>query len=187
MWSKVWENYLSIPKPQRFNRWSLGMDMWFHPTLYIGCDYLSLRGLRSNHVSKRGPRPVCNPYTVGVHKAHTISYWYAHNNLITDWIQSRAWHQTVIKCYNRFICLNPLAVSYRQFIPRKCTRFVFVLFGNRCRSIVQLRLLLCEWNNHQQYWKTNQWDGTNICCISFHTQCQWLWRHDLFHQERNGM
>ena len=49
-------NYLSIPKLQRCNRWSLGMDKWFHPTLYWACDYLSMLGLKLNHVSKSGPR-----------------------------------------------------------------------------------------------------------------------------------
>ena len=38
------------------NRWSLGMDKWFHPILYYGCNYLSMLGLKLNHVSKRGPR-----------------------------------------------------------------------------------------------------------------------------------
>ena len=48
-------NYLSIPKLQRCNRWSLGMDKWFHPKLCWTCDYLSMLGLKLNHVSKRGP------------------------------------------------------------------------------------------------------------------------------------
>ena len=55
-------NYLSVPKLQRLHRWSLGMDKLFHPTLYNGCDYLSMLGLRLNHVGKSGPRkhsPVC--------------------------------------------------------------------------------------------------------------------------------
>ena len=47
-------NYLSIPKLQRLHRWSLGMDKWFHPILYNGCNYLSMLGLKLNHVSKRG-------------------------------------------------------------------------------------------------------------------------------------
>ena len=47
-------NYLVIPKPQRLHRWSLGMGKSFHPTFYNGCDYLSLLGLKLNHVSKRG-------------------------------------------------------------------------------------------------------------------------------------
>ena len=36
------------------NRWSLGMDKQFHPTLYWACGYLSMLGLKLNHVSKRG-------------------------------------------------------------------------------------------------------------------------------------
>ena len=47
-------NYLPIPKLQRCNRWSLGMDKWFNPTLFWACDYLSMLGLKLNHVSKSG-------------------------------------------------------------------------------------------------------------------------------------
>ena len=47
-------NYLSIPKLQRCNRWSLEMDKQFHLTLCQVCDYLSMLGLKLNHVSKRG-------------------------------------------------------------------------------------------------------------------------------------
>ena len=39
-------NYLSIAKLQRLHRWSLGMDKWFHPTLYNECNYLSMLGLK---------------------------------------------------------------------------------------------------------------------------------------------
>ena len=49
-------NYLYIPKLQWLHRWSLGMDKWFHPTLYNGRNYLSMLGLKLKHVSKRGPR-----------------------------------------------------------------------------------------------------------------------------------
>ena len=34
--------------------WSLGMDKGFHPTLYDGCNYLSMLGLNLIHVSKWG-------------------------------------------------------------------------------------------------------------------------------------
>ena len=47
-------NYLSIPNLQRVHRWSLGMDKLLHPTLYNGYDYISMLGLKLNHVSKRG-------------------------------------------------------------------------------------------------------------------------------------
>ena len=33
----------------------LGMDKWFHPTLYLAYDSLSILGLELHHVSKRGP------------------------------------------------------------------------------------------------------------------------------------
>ena len=46
-------NYLSIPKLQRLHRWSLAMDKSLHPILYNGCNYLSMPGLKLNHVSKR--------------------------------------------------------------------------------------------------------------------------------------
>ena len=45
-------NYLSIPKLQWCNRWSLGMDTQFHPTIYCVCDYLSTPGFKD--VSRRG-------------------------------------------------------------------------------------------------------------------------------------
>ena len=48
--SKVGWDYLSIPKLQRFHRWSLGMDKWYHPTSYGGF----MLGFKLNHVSKRG-------------------------------------------------------------------------------------------------------------------------------------
>ena len=48
-----WNN-LSIPKLQRFNLWSLGMNKQFHPTVYRACDYFSMLGLKLTYVSKRG-------------------------------------------------------------------------------------------------------------------------------------
>ena len=47
---------MPIPKLQRLHRWSLGMDKKIHPTLYDGCNYLSMLGLKLIHISKRGPR-----------------------------------------------------------------------------------------------------------------------------------
>ena len=42
-------NYLSIPKLQRRNRWSLGMDNEFHTTIYNECNYLFMLGLKLIH------------------------------------------------------------------------------------------------------------------------------------------
>ena len=51
----MWWNYLYIPKLQRLHRCSLGMDKKFHLTLYNGCNYLSMLGLKLIHVSISGP------------------------------------------------------------------------------------------------------------------------------------
>ena len=48
-------DYLPIHKLQRYNRWSLGMDKWFHPTPYSTCNYLSMLGLQLIHVNKKAP------------------------------------------------------------------------------------------------------------------------------------
>ena len=53
-----WNN-LSICKLQRLHCWSLGMDKYFHPTLYWACDCLSMPELKLNHVSKRGHWAFC--------------------------------------------------------------------------------------------------------------------------------
>ena len=37
------------------NHWSLGIDKQFHPTLYNGCNDLSMLWLTLNNVNKRGP------------------------------------------------------------------------------------------------------------------------------------
>ena len=46
-------NYSCIPKLHRFHR--LEMINRFHPTLYTGCHYLSMYGLKLIHVSERAP------------------------------------------------------------------------------------------------------------------------------------
>ena len=45
--------YLSIPKLQRWHRWSLGMNKWLHPTLFWVCNYLSILGLKLISICKR--------------------------------------------------------------------------------------------------------------------------------------
>ena len=52
---KLWDE-ITYPL-LNFNGTSLGMNKWFHPTFYWACDYLSMLGLKLNHISKRGPKP----------------------------------------------------------------------------------------------------------------------------------
>ena len=53
-WQNNGLNYLFIPKHQRCNRWSLGMNKYFYPTLHWAYDYLSMLGLKLIHVSLQG-------------------------------------------------------------------------------------------------------------------------------------
>ena len=55
LWSRG-RNSLSIPKLQRCNHWSLGMDMYFRPIRYWTDDYLSMLRIKLDHVSKRDIR-----------------------------------------------------------------------------------------------------------------------------------
>ena len=54
-----WNN-VSIPKLQRYNRWSLGMDKYFIPHFTWAFNYLSMAGLNIIHVSKSGHRSPFN-------------------------------------------------------------------------------------------------------------------------------
>ena len=51
-------NKLSIPKSQRCNRRSSGMDEHFHPTLYCTCDYSSMLESRLLYVGKLYPKMI---------------------------------------------------------------------------------------------------------------------------------
>ena len=48
-------NYLSIRKLERCNYRSFGIENEFHLTQYHGDNYLSMLGLKLNHVSKGAP------------------------------------------------------------------------------------------------------------------------------------
>ena len=70
-------NYLSIPKLQRCNRWSLGMNKYFHPTLHNECNYLSIlvkgaQGLNMSN-SQRQPSIIWSCLTEGFQFSFGVS------------------------------------------------------------------------------------------------------------------
>ena len=67
-------NYLFISKLQLCNRWSLGVDKWFHPTLHCACDYLSMLRFELNHDSKRGHRGRKQPFYLMAAGISTFNY-----------------------------------------------------------------------------------------------------------------
>ena len=65
MLGKVWDE-ITFPSINYGATVEIGMDKQFHPTLYNGHNYLSVVGLKLNHVSKRGPwRHVRNCEVIG--------------------------------------------------------------------------------------------------------------------------
>ena len=84
-------NDLSIPKLQRLHCWSLGMGKKFHPTLYNGCDYLSMLGLKLNHVSKRGPGVCCE------FKVKYIMYYFPHWRAVCNILSVQAKLMDILK------------------------------------------------------------------------------------------
>ena len=59
---------LTDSKLQQLHCSSMHVDKYFHPTLFNGCNYLPMRGLKFIHVNKRGPD------IKGNHKVHPINY-----------------------------------------------------------------------------------------------------------------
>ena len=69
---------------QRCNRWSLGMDKQFYPTLYRVCDNLIMLWFKLNHVSKKGPGviPVKQPQVCGKNRPVTKTHKNTTNEIL---------------------------------------------------------------------------------------------------------
>ena len=52
--NEVWDEITqTFPKLQRLHRWSLGMDKWFHPILYKGCDYRQVSNINCTLIGNK--------------------------------------------------------------------------------------------------------------------------------------
>ena len=74
-------DYLSIPRLQQCSRWSMGMDKYFHPTLYWTCDYLSMQRFKFIHVCKRSPSQVYSHHLSSLHW-----YWGNDIEILSTWL-----------------------------------------------------------------------------------------------------
>ena len=77
----VWSNYEWIDGKIK----SLGMDKSFHPTLLWPCNNLSMLGLMSNDVSKRGHWSV----TVSVKRVRHNRHWISVMSVIASWLSTK--------------------------------------------------------------------------------------------------
>ena len=110
-------NYLYIPKLQRLHRWILGMDKQFHPTHYRTCDYLSMLGLKLNHVSKRGLWCVSLFMYSDLLKLKVIAPWGLGTlGLIwwTNWAACRGHNFILVFKYSLYNLLFPYASYHLQ-------------------------------------------------------------------------
>ena len=75
-------NYIPIPRPQGCNRWSLGMDKWFYPTLFLACGYLLF--------SKKGPKGVYEIQSVDILSTltgvYTVLLWTCEALFLHGWL-----------------------------------------------------------------------------------------------------
>ena len=151
-------SYLSIPKLQCLHCWSLGMDKWFHPTLYWACDYLSMLGVKFIHVSKRG------------HLRYPIGFWSGHRYAISS---SRLECFRISKTYTVVIGYTP------SKIMRAGTLFVdlrILKLNNIKHYILQLSIFrdsyqeeycvkswwkLCDSQDFSLEWRHNEYDGVS--------------------------
>ena len=67
---------LSRLQERRLLRESLEMEKLFHPTLYNGCDFLSMVGLKLTHVSKTGPWLYINRWFL----SSTVFFYFDNSN-----------------------------------------------------------------------------------------------------------
>ena len=106
LWSVGW-NYLSIPKLQRCNRWSLGMDKQFHLTLYQTCNYLSMLGLKLNHVKKGLLEVKCVRKTR--YEKSVSSKYFLYNKMYNKWNK-----HTKFSLYLIFVPANEVGRGHRK-------------------------------------------------------------------------
>ena len=78
-------NYLSTPKLQPHNRWSLEIDESFHLILYKACNFLSMLRPKLIHVNKRDP--------------WRRRLWRTPSNFFVFWcVDFDAWYPGIILC-----------------------------------------------------------------------------------------
>ena len=151
-------NYLSTPKLQRWNRWSLVKDKYFLSYILWACGYISMLRLKLSHVSKRGPW------------RQQLWYWWRQmSSILKCRMVSLLWHHN-----------GPDGVSNHQ--PHHC--LLNSLFRCRSKKTSKLRVTgICAGNspavNSPHKWPVTRkmlpFDDVimSSACVS------WVWRMGL--------
>ena len=135
-------NYLPIPKLQLCNCWILGMDTFFHLTIYWTGVNLFMLGLKLNHVSKRG-------------HWHQFYWWQTHwclkSQLGAIWKISRSsWLKSSEKSFCTYIMAGSKIWPNLIVILYICTKHTYHKFNTmKWSTVCEMRLwtpiLLVGW------------------------------------------
>ena len=170
----MWWNYLSIPKLQRCNRWSLGMDKQFHPTLYQAGYYLSMLGLKLNHVSKKGH----------MYSNHCSVHWTHFIQHKRSWVTFNA-HWLVGTNHNDDVAIDMTALLSDDItVTSWCARWRFKSVATRlfAQPCVQAHIS----TKTSKFRVTGPWEGNPSVTGEFHSQkvsnaenVSIWWRHHI--------
>ena len=139
-------NYLSIPKLQRLHRWSLGMDKLFHPIHYNGCNYLSMLGLKLNHVSKRGHWCLFATRDSAIIRGDKFCFAFTSHYMNKRWSHSR---HMAYQGHTDLIRFNIKSMSYTQkqysinfMICQKQNSFIETCMLDPFSDITRMRIII---------------------------------------------
>ena len=146
-------NDLSIPKLQRLHCWSLGMGKKFHPTLYNGCDYLSMLGLKLNHVSQRGPGVCCE------FKVKYIMYYFPHWRAVCNILSVQAKLMDILK-KNQHMCGTLSSFSHGTSKCKTACMLLSAVYDIPSTKVIFLNILASQINSNMIVHGTASW-GNN--------------------------
>ena len=112
-------NYSFIPKLQQLHNWSLRMYKQFHATLYNGCNYLSMLGLKLIDVSKRGPDIISQVGSIR-HVVNWVTHICISKLTITgsDNGLSPDWRQAITRTNAGMWLIRPLGTNLSEILIR---------------------------------------------------------------------
>ena len=132
--------------------------MKFHPTFYKVCNYLSMLGLKLNHVSKRGPCSVLLKETPDEKNLRSTLFRHRYNTFTwINWQLILIWGITVYpKKYAHGFAVLCFVVVMQSFIMNSHEVFIHIHQGCFAGTGAIVRLPQCQWSKPDGYGKISQ-------------------------------
>ena len=125
--SKTWDEITY----QWCNCWSLGMNKWFHPTLFNQCNYISMLGFKLIHLNKRGPRLInCMRKIIMITPSHDYTNKVILMDIVSGLNQMATWWRHQMETFSALLalCAGNSPVSGEFPSQRPVTRSFDVFF-----------------------------------------------------------